>query len=317
MQTEAVTTMRIPTGTQKNLRMFVMLLAFFLGGCIAANAQREDDLNVYMMQATIKLQGSNSFGTGFILVRPLKNQPGPPGRITGKAVLITAGHVLEEMQGDQITVILRSRHPESPDTWLRRPYILPIRRNGQRLWTRHPDADVAVMYVGFDVPLFDKVPTVDLLATDEMLRSYEIAPGVELKCLGYPLGAESTAAGFPILRTGNIASYPLLPTATTKTFLMDFRVFKGNSGGPVYFSQPQLRSSLRLGGRAQFIMGLLSQETLLNVQVQEPYESSLKQLQLFIGVVIHASILRQAIEILPPPESPESTAMAVKMSPAP
>src|SRR3989442_3684006 len=149
--------------------------------------------------------------------------------------------------------------------------------------------------------------TVDLLATDEMLRKYDITPGVELKCLGYPLGDESNSAGFPILRSGDIASYPLLPTGQTKTFLFDFRVFKGNSGGPVYFSQPQFRGSVAFGGRAQFIMGMVVNEHLLT----EPYG----QYQLSIGVVVHASLIKQTIDLLPAPETPESSSIAVELSP--
>jgi hypothetical protein len=193
----------------------LLLIAFVVIAMTSTLGQNEDDLNVYMMQSTVKLQGSNSLGTGFILLRPLSVQTGPPGTSTGKMVLITAAHILEEMSGDQITVSLRSRDPQSIENWIRRPYILPIRRNGQRLWTRHAEADVAVMYVAFDVQLFDKAPTVDLLATDDLLQKYQVNPGVELNCAGFPLGAESNPAGFPILRTGDIASYPLTPTAQT------------------------------------------------------------------------------------------------------
>lgn len=184
---------------------------------------------------------------------------------------------------------------------------MPIRRNGQPLWKRNPDVDVAVMYIRLSVPIFDKAPTIDLLATDEMLQKYQITPGVELKCLGYPLGDESNTAGFPILRTGDIASYPLLPSAQSKTFLFDFRVFKGNSGGPVYFSQPQFRGGVRFGGRAQFIMGLVIDERVLS----EPYG----QYQLSLGVVVHASLISQTINLLPAPETPEASSMALELSP--
>jgi hypothetical protein len=142
-----------------------------------------------------------------------------------------------------------------------------------------------------------------------------MTPGDNLKCLGFPLGRESNPAGFAILRTGDIASYPLLPTAQTKTFLMDFRVFKGNSGGPVYFSQPKWRGGVSVG-RPQFIMGLVSQEAVLPVISADPYGSSVRELQLMLGVVVHASIVRQTIEMLPMPESPESTSMAIVMHPA-
>jgi hypothetical protein len=184
------------------------------------------------------------------------------------------------------------------------------------LWKKHPDADVAVMYVVPDIMPFRKAPTVDLLATDELLLKENMTPGDNLKCLGFPLGMESNPAGFAILRTGDIASYPLLPTAQTKTFLMDFRVFKGNSGGPVYFSSPQWRGGMISAGRQQFIMGLISQEALFPVRSADPYGASVRELQLMLGVVVHASIIRQTIELLPLPESPESASIAIIMHPA-
>lgn len=289
------------------------LLVAFLWAAIDARSQKEDDLYVYMMQATVKIEGQTkvqgqiSLGTGFILLRPLPKQEGPPGTVSGKAVLITAAHVLEEIPGDQAIIHLRMRQPDSTENWVRKRYLLPIRWNGQTVWKKNPDVDVAVMYIQLNMPLFDKAATVDLLATDEMLRNYDITPGVELKCLGYPLGDESNSAGFPILRSGDIASYPLLPTAQTKTFLFDFRVFKGNSGGPVYFSQPQFRGSVALGGRAQFIMGMVVNEHLLT----EAYG----QYQLSIGVVVHASLIKQTIDLLPAPETPESNSIAVELRP--
>src|SRR5438876_10762205 len=99
------------------------------------------------------------------------------------------------------------------------------------------DADVAVMYVnlarGRTDPHHLDQPVAD---DDDMLSEFEVNPGEELICLGYPFGAESNTGGFPILRSGRIASYPLLPTESTKTFLFDFSIFPGNSGGPVYLS---------------------------------------------------------------------------------
>jgi len=299
-----------PEGEFCVIRRLVPLTLSFLCFCFwmpSAVAQQDDDLNVYMMESTVKLQGRDSLGTGFMLVRPLGVQKGPPGSISGKVVLVTAAHVFEGFPEDQITVVMHS--PGSTGLWSRHESKLPIRVNGRPLWTRNPEADVAVMYVLPDVSPFQKAPTVDLLATDELLKKYDMAPGVDLECLGFPLGRESSSAGFPILRVGAIASYPLLPTAVTKTFLMDFRVFKGNSGGPVYFSQPEFRGSGTIEGRAQFIMGLVSQEALFPVQSADPYGASVRELQLMLGVVVHASIIRQTIEMLPAPDSPQSVSV--------
>ncbi len=279
----------------------------------AVAQQANDDLNVYMMEATVKLQGRNSVGTGFMLMRALQVQNGPQGSVSGLVVLVTAAHVLETIPENEITLVMHSLSPSGG--WTRHESKLPIRRNGLALWRKHPEADVAVMYVVPDIPPFRKAPTVDLLATDDVLQKYDMTPGINLKCLGFPLGMESSPAGFAILRTGDIASYPLLPTARTKTFLMDFRVFKGNSGGPVYFSQPMFRGNVSFGPPAQFIMGLISQEALFPIQNNGPYESSVKELQLMLGVVVHAGVIRQPIELLPSPESPESASLAIRMHP--
>ena len=258
-----------------------------------------------MMQSTVMLQGEGSLGTGFLLLRPFPSQGAVGQQIRGRIVLVTAAHVFEEMKGEQALMTLRSREGQS-DKWDRKPFRLKIRNGSEPLWKKSPEADVAVMYISLPIVPFDKVIPIDLLATDELLKANTIGPGVELKCLGYPFGAESSPAGFAILRTGDIASYPLLPTADTKTFLFDFRVFKDNSGGPVYFSQPQFRGSVQFGGRAQFIMGLVSEEKNLSVLTTELYETKQTTYPLSLGVVVHASLIRRAIDLLPSPETSEA-----------
>ena len=158
------------------------------------------------------------------------------------------------------------------------------------------------MYV--NLPTDVKLPLLptSILADDSTLSKLGIHPGDELECLGYPLGATSNAAGFPILRSGRIASYPLLPTAVTKTFLLDMRVFKGNSGGPVYFVQ----SNRTYGGVTHietvgFIAGLVSEERIVRQEINGPYEQERRQIQLNLAKVVNASFIKQAIDMLPKP----------------
>lgn len=145
--------------------------------------------------------------------------------------------------------------------------------------------------------------TLAVFADDDALREYEIKPGDEVRCLGFPLGVASNEAGFPVLRSGRIASYPILPTEKTKSFLLDFRVFEGNSGGPVYFVE-RYRPNLKTFGsftNYHFIIGLVSEETLLTQQVIGPYSQEIRQTQLDLAKVIHGSLIKQTIEMLPPP----------------
>lgn len=210
------------------------------------------DFNSILMAATFKLEGQGEapgqtvIGTGFLLGRPLLKDPA-----RGKYILVTAAHVLDEMKGD--TIAVHSRRKVGADIWVAVPFPLAIRANGPPLFTRLPDADVAVIYLQLPSGVTPPLLPTSVLADDETLKKYAVHPGDEVRCLGYPLGFPSNDAGFPILRSGKIASYPLLPTDRLKTFLLDFKVFKGNSGGPAYFvdSGRTYEKSVHLGRRGR------------------------------------------------------------------
>jgi hypothetical protein len=134
----------------------------------------------------------------------------------------------------------------------------------------------------------------DKLADDAALRSYGIHPGDEVTCDGFPL-AEEGPSGFPILRTGRIASYPIFPSAETKTFLLDFPVFPGNSGGPAYIVYGVRTNELGLlvsySGNRLRIVGLVSKERIFA-----------NRIPLGIAEIVHATLISQTIAQLPPPE---------------
>src|SRR5690606_30264818 len=104
---------------------------------------------------------------------------------------------------------------------------------------------------------------------------------------GFPRGLSANSAGFPILRAGRVASYPLAPSSAFPTFLMDFSVFPGNSGGPVFMAQAARQ---RPGGaqaeEVQFIAGILTQQVELSGE------------RLEIGIVTHARYVREAVAML-------------------
>jgi len=264
-------------------------------------AQKDFELNSVLMECTFMLegrtaQGQQTLGTGFIMGRPIPNQSD-----RGRYVLITAAHVLDGMAGD--TALLHLRRKIDENKFEHVPYQIAIRSNGQPLWTKNPNADVAVMYIQIPNEIVIPILPTTLLADDKTLSDFQVHPGDELECLGYPLGSASNDAGFPILRSGRVASYPLLPTATTKTFLLDVRVFKGNSGGPVYLwdSNRLYHGSIHFG-TVGFIMGLVSQEELVPQVTVGPYDQSVHQLQLDLAVVIHANLIKQTIDMLPAPQ---------------
>ncbi len=252
------------------------------------------ELNTLLMRSTFKLVGNGSVGTAFIVGRPMVKE-------AGKAyfVMVTAAHVLEEMKGTHATLFVRKKENGNYE---KVTHLVEIRREDKPLWIRHPAeaADVAAMYVALPEDIDIALVSIAILADDELLGKFEIHPGDELLCLGYPFGAEANEAGFPILRSGKIASYPLIPTNQTKTFLYDFQIFPGNSGGPVYFveSGRTYAGGMHVG-TIQFIAGIVSQEHLITQKTESLYEVKETRYPLALAKVVHASFIKETIELLP------------------
>lgn len=272
-----------------------MLAAILVLGISPAYAQDSVEINTVLMRSTFMLSGEGSTGTAFILGRPSKVD-----NTRAYYVLVTATHVLSEMRGERAVLNLRKR---TGDLFSKVPYTISIRRGTEALWTQHPLADVAVMYVRLPEDVDIQLLPTDLLATDDILKQFEIHPGDRLSCLGFPLMAEANEAGFPILRSGQISSYPLVPMTAVKTILFDFNVFEGNSGGPVYFvdSNRVYGGSTNIG-QVHFLMGLVSEQKFAEEQVQSLREVRKERYQLGLAVVIPAGFIRDTINLLPEPQ---------------
>jgi hypothetical protein len=201
--------------------------------------------------------------------------------------MVTAAHVLQDISGDEAVLWLRRKKADGTLEGLE--HRLRIRSRGAPLWTQPPGADVAVMYAPLPEDAHVVLLSTDLLATDRMMMQYEVHPGDELLSLGFPFGLAANDSGFPILRSGKIASYPLVPAKKYPTFLYDFQVYEGNSGGPVYYTG--LRA---YGGNAavpvNFIAGLVSQHAAMGGQ------------RLQLAAVVPAQFIREAIDSLPEPQ---------------
>ena len=249
------------------------------------------DLCTIAIESTFKFQGEGSIGTCFIV-----GQPVPGEKSAARYVLVTARHVLNEAKGEKATIHLRKKNGE---VYKRYPFEIAIRTNNTPLWVEHPIADVAAMYVALPRDAYIRLISTDLFATDDMLAQFEIRPGDQLFALGYPLSQESNAAGFPVLRSGTIASYPLLPTKHTGTFLLDFEIYKGNSGGPVLLvSQNRVYAGGTHVGVVNFIIGLVSGERVLQERVEMLFEKREQTHTLKIAQVVHASMIKETIDIL-------------------
>src|ERR1039457_302136 len=238
------------------------------------------DSDEIMMRSTFKIQSGGMLGTCFIISEPYTN-----GSLTGSPVLVTAKHVLAGMTSTNATIIFRSKND---DAFSKMSFDIPIKANGTNLWTAHPTADIAVMRIS-NVPSSGDFShnwfTPADLADDKFLSERQIHPGDEVRILGYSYGFEANDSGFPILRNGRIASYPLMPTAKVQTFLIDFQVFRGNSGGPVYMCERRALNDGDLTSVNVFkILGLVSEEASINEPVSTLDEQSTIRHPLGIGV---------------------------------
>lgn len=229
-----------------------------------------------LIQATVRLEqpladGTATVGSGFVVTT--KGADGAP-----RTILITARHVFDRMPGDKVKVGFRAETVDGD--WRYAPVSVRIRgAEGEPLWTAHPLQDVAAIPLPGGVARA-AIPAAEL-ASGKVLDALALEPGAEMMVLGYPQGFSANAAGFPILRSGRVASYPLTPPTRYPTYLLDFSVFAGNSGGPVYV----VRS---INGRppAVTVTGILTQEL------------RLKEDRLEIGNVTHATYVSETLSLM-------------------
>lgn len=242
-----------------------------------------------LIHATVRLEqplpsGLRTVGTGFIVTAATPD--GSP-----RTILITADHVFASMPGDKAVVGFRAA--DAAGEWRYTPVDVRIRdAEGDPMWTKHPLQDVAAIELPAGVAR-GAVSVADL-AGNRGLASLKIEPGDEMMVLGYPRGLSANNAGFPILRSGRVASYPLAPASRYPTYLLDFSVFAGNSGGPVYI----VRSTVAPGRSTSHIVitGLLTQQI------------KMKRDRLEIGNVTQADYIVETLSLLDGTEPTEVAA---------
>lgn len=257
------------------------------------SSQNRIELSTALMNSTYKIKGYNgSYGTAFILEKPSNNEAEK-----AKHVLITADHVLREMRGDSAILFLRWKTDDSQ--YKKMEYKIGIRNNGEQGWVNHDSADVAALYIDLPKKINFKFLSVGMIGTDKLYEKINIHPGDEFLCLGFPLGQESNRYGFPIVRKGILSSYPVTPGKLAKNYLLDIKIFKGNSGGPVYFVQSgrTYHREMHLE-TTQFIAGLVSKERVKITQVKSAYKTSVEAQQLDLAEVVPGVFITETIDKL-------------------
>jgi S1-C subfamily serine protease len=250
------------------------------------------DLSAQLMQATVQLEqplgdGTRTVGTGFLITETTPD--GAP-----HTILVTANHVFDKMPNANARVGYRIANPDG--SWSYSPQSLKIRdAQGHALWTHHPSRDVAAISITAPDAFAKAAIPEEYLAADDTFSRYQVGAGDQMMTLGFPRGLAANSAGFPILRAGRVASYPIAPAKIFPTFLLDFSVFPGNSGGPVFMSGPA-RHAMDANGQGgqdvEFIAGLLTQQVELNSE------------RLDIGIVTNARFIRETISLIKDPNAP-------------
>lgn len=232
------------------------------------------DFTVQMINATVAFEqlaedGTKRAGSAFLV-----QAPDPKGR--PRVVLVTARHHISGMPRDEARIGLRTQ--AEGGGWSLRWAPVAVRIAGAPQWTEHPTADIAVMTVSVPPEIARNAIPLNWLAGPDTFDKDGVGPGDEMVTLGYPCGYSSNRYGFPILRAGRIASYPLTPVGDFATFILDFTVLPGHSGGPVFMPEDARRGSGR-GPIQPFVAGVLTQSSDL----------------LDLGFVTHAQYVRETI----------------------
>lgn len=249
------------------------------------------DLPVAMISATVQIEQPQPdrgnvrvVGTGLLV-----NAPRPDG--SPRTVLVTAGHVFDDMPGAVAYVDLRTQ--ASDGSWKLSHQPLPIRASPNLLWTRNPAEDVAVIAVQVPPELARAAIPLNWFADDSSFATGGISPGDGMLVLGYPDGHTANPEGFPILRAAHVASYPLITTPSYPRFMLDMWVFDGNSGGPVFLASPLERRPGTPVAGTPYVTGMV-------VAAAAKYEWAF---------VVQAPVIRRTIALLDSPAGPVEAAL--------
>ena len=267
------------------------VVAIFLSCLGFAQDNKIPELNTILMESTFRIHGPKkdqtdkiSFGTSFLMGKPV-----PSDKAKLYYVLVSAGHVYDEIDGDDAFLLMRK--PKADGTYDTPLWKIKLRDNGKNLYVKNPSADVAALYVDMPDDLNVTVVPTALLATDELLKRFEVHPGDELMTLGFPL-LVSSPFGYPVLRSGRISSFPIIPTNVVKRIYFNFNVFSGNSGGPVYFVDRHryYQGQTHLGEVIQFVIG---------VEIEELRAALFDNQPLGVAGVVPSPFIIETIDSLP------------------
>ncbi|MFO0902833.1 MAG: serine protease [Pirellulales bacterium] len=249
---------------------------------VAENAPAVDTAQ-RVLHATVKIFNPRSTATGFLVRLPdgVATQP-------RECALVTAQHVLEQVQGETAILVLRKR--DADGGYARRDTTVSVRTKENPLWSRHPKQDVAVMKFVLPEDAANEPLPYETLAGDAELAKSPVPVGGRLLAMGFPTRFETHGAGFPVTRQGVLSSFPLVPSAKHPTFFIDVTAFAGDSGGPVFVAPREPSTD------SPTLIGLVTGQVRNDERMQSLTEERVVHHPLGIAVVVHSSIIREVLE---------------------
>lgn len=252
-------------------------LCLIIAGSVSPPARAADIAETTLRAATRVTDGNRS-GTGFFVKLPDVPQ-GKPG-----TVLVTAAHVLDEINGPTGKLVLRSGNFQ--DGYQRREVELSVRNGDERLWMPHPAADLAV--IGVTLPEDVDVQPYELrqIAEPKHLTEKRVRVGQDVLIPCYPAQVEANAAGWPILRRGMLATHPLAPVERTPTMFVDYSHFGGDSGAPV----------IATVNDEPLVVGVVFAMLRVTDKTTTTFEERTMHMPMGLGIAVQGPLIRQTIE---------------------
>lgn len=236
------------------------------------------DFATETLEATFKLFHTDSTATCFLVRRDQEPKD-------ESLYLVTAAHVLERTNGETVLLVLRQRRDDG--SYVRLDHPVPVRREGQPLWTKHPTEDAAVLKLSGKLPVPVTPLPLSTFADERRLVQANLHICSPLFLLSYPQRFEGNDAAFAVARQGIIASHPFLPVERHHTYLADLTTFSGDSGGPVFVEGEPGHP---------FLIGMMLAQFRHDERATTEYEERTIHHPLGLGSVLHAHFLRETVE---------------------
>lgn len=239
------------------------------------------------IHSACRIFGNQKSGTGFIVERLHEGEM--------ETILVTANHVLDGIKSDKGKVVFRINSGESSGatSFSRQELELKVREAGKPIWTKHTDADVAVMKISIPKSVKYHAFKISNVANAKTIESGQLSVGQDCLIAGYPAQLESSKAGFAVLRKGMVSSYPIGPVSKHSSFLVDYRSFGGDSGGPV------VSRLVDENGKDTFVvLGLVFGQHRQTDKSITPFAERIEHTSLGLGMVAHGQFIHEAIELL-------------------